>query len=460
MPVTTTHPDYDRHLPEWRAIDAALAGEAAIKADAKNLPKPAGMAAAEKLDADNAYLYKGYTERAQYEHWVRDSLRTMMGLVSRLQPEIELPSAMEYLRENATDDGFSLRQLFMRVVRQSVSHGRTPLLVNVDDDGKAYIATYQAESAINWKLGSIDGRNDLVLAVMRETRPAEDADEFSHDVDTVYRVLYLRDGVCFTRVEDEDGKLVEEERALGSGDSGGRIIRPLEYIPIVYAGSTDNSPDVDEVPLLSMARAALKGYQLSADYFTSLHYTSHPQPWVSGLDDGKPITVTGPAAAWDLGEKGSCGYLEFHGAGIEAVRQAMQDQKLAALEAGAKVMDVGGVESGEARKARQNDQHATLHSIVVTAAEAIEQALRYAAHWLGFDEEQVKFTVNPTFVEHSVDPQVLTAIQQAVLAGGVSWASYWTFLTTGKLPEHSYEEEALLVEGMTPMREAWHEATT
>src|SRR5690606_26609814 len=335
MPVTTTHPDYDRHLPEWRAIDAALAGEAAIKADAKNLPKPAGMAAAEKLDADNAYLYKGYTERAQYEHWVRDSLRTMMGLVSRLQPEIELPSAMEYLRENATDDGFSLRQLFMRVVRQSVSHGRTPLLVNVDDDGKAYIATYQAESAINWKLGNIGGRNDLVLAVMRGTRPSDEADEFSHDVDTVYRVLYLRDGVCFTRVEDEDGKLVEEERALGSGDSGGRIIRPLEYIPIVYAGSTDNSPDVDEVPLLSMARAALESYQLSADYFTSLHYTSHPQPWVSGLDDGKPITVTGPAAAWDLGEKGSCGYLEFHGAGIEAVRQAMQDQKLAALEAGA-----------------------------------------------------------------------------------------------------------------------------
>lgn len=460
MPVTTTHPDYDRHLPEWQAIDAALAGEAAIKADAKNLPKPSGMAAAEKLDPDNAYLYKGYTERAQYEQWVKDSLRTMMGLVSRLQPEIELPAGMEYMRENATDDGFSLRQLFMRVVRQSVSHGRTPLLVNVDDSGKAYMTAYQAASAINWKLGNQGGRNDLILAVMRETRPADEDDEFSHEVDTVYRVLYMRDGGCFTRVEDGDGKIIEAERALGASDARGSTVRVLDYIPIVYAGSTDNSPDVDEVPLLSMARAALKSYQLSADYFTSLHYTSHPQPWVSGLTEDKEITVTGPSAAWDLGENGSCGYLEFQGAGIEAVRQAMQDQKLAALEAGAKVMDVGGVESGEARKARQNDQHATLHSIVVTAAEAIEQALRYAAHWLGFDEEQVKFTINPTFVERFVDPQVLTAIQQAVLAGGVSWASYWTFLTTGKLPEHSYEEEALLVEGMTPMREAWHEATT
>jgi len=217
---------------------------------------------------------------------------------------------------------------------------------------------------------------------------------------------------------------------------------------------------VDEVPLLSMARAALKSYQLSADYFTSLHYTSHPQPWVSGLSDEKEITVTGPSAAWDLGESGSCGYLEFQGAGIEAVRTAMLDQKHAALEAGAKVMDVGGTESGEARKARQNDQHATLHSIVVTAAEAIEQALRYAAHWLGYNEDEVKFSVNPTFVEHTVDPQVLTGLQQAVLAGGVSWDTYWTFLTTGRLPERNYEDEALLIEGMVPGRgEEWQSAT-
>src|SRR5690606_26445514 len=374
----------------------------------------------------------------QYEHWVRDSLRSMMGLVSRLQPEIELPPGMEYMRENATDDGFSLRQLFMRTVRQIVSHGRVPLLVNVDDKSQAYMTAYRAESAINWKLGNQEGRNDLILAVMRETRPSDEADEFSHDVDTVYRVLLMRDGACVTREEHAEGNVVEGERLLGVTDSAGQIVRALEYSPVGYAGSTDNGPDVDEVPLLSMARAALKSYQLSADYFTSLHYTSHPQPWVSGLTDEKEITVTGPSAAWDLGENGSCGYLEFQGAGIEAVGRAMLAQKNAALEAGAKVMDVGGTESGEARKARQNDQHATLHSIVVTAAEAIEQCLRYAADWLGYPEEKVKFTVDPTFVLPQIDPQVAQQLQQAVLSGGVSWESYWFYITTGRLPEHEY----------------------
>lgn len=447
MPVQTHHPDYDAHLAEWAMMDAALAGESAIKADSSNLPKPSGMIEAERIDRKNAVLYKNYTQRAQYELWVKDSLRAMMGLVSRLVPEIELPAGLKDMEENATDDGFSLRQLFMRVVRQSVTHGRVPILVNVDDKGKPYITTYKATSAINWDLGNIGGRQDLVLAVFVETRRKDAGDEFSHDTVQVYRVLALRDGACITYVADKEGIIVEDERVLGTSGGGGRLAKALPYIPVIYSGSTDNGPDVDEVPLLSMARAALKSYQLSADYFTALHQTSHPQPWVSGLDENADLRVTGPSAAWDLGPNGSCGYLEFQGAGIEAVRQAMSDQKNAALEAGAKVMDVSGTESGEARKTRQNDQHATLHSIVVTAAEAIEQALRYAADWTGRDPGQVKFTVKPEFIVPEIDPQVLAQLQQAVLAGGVSWDSYWAYLTLGKLPEHGYDEEAALVDG-------------
>ena len=83
----------------------------------------------------------------------------------------------------------------------------------------------------------------------------------------------------------------------------------------------------------------------------------------------------------------------------------MEDQKNAALESGAKVLDVSGTESGEARKTRQNDQHATLHSIVITAAAAIEQALRYAAEWTGYNPDECAFTVKPDFVVTEADAQ-------------------------------------------------------
>ncbi len=120
MPVQSTNPEYDAHINEWRMMDDALEGEDAIKRRDLNLPKPSGMVEAEKLDAvGNRYLYDNYRDRAQYDHWVRDSLRSMMGLVSRLIPEISLPAGLKTIEENATADGFSLKQLFMRMVRQT-----------------------------------------------------------------------------------------------------------------------------------------------------------------------------------------------------------------------------------------------------------------------------------------------------------------------------------------------------
>lgn len=445
MPVQSTNPDFDAHIAEWVMMDDALEGEGAIKRNERNLPKPSGMVEAEKLDAArNKYLYQNYTNRAQYEHWVRDSLRSMMGLVTRLIPEIALPSGLKGLEDNATSDGFGLKQLFFRMVRQAISHGRVPLVVNIDDTGEPYFSTYATRNAINWKVGSQGGRQDLILAVFIEFRDDKE-DEFDHDSKMVYRVFKMIGGVCHSEVMGETGEVIEELKPLGTTGSDNRLVRGLEFLPVIYCGSTDNSPEVDEVPLLTMARAAQKSYQLSADYFTALHQTSHPQPWVSGLDDAVELSVTGPSAAWDLGPNGKCGYLEFQGAGIEAVRTAMDDQRNAAVEAGAKVMDVGGTESGEARKTRQNDQHATLHSIVITVAEAVEQALRYAAEWKGYDPKQVTFKVNPEFVIPQVDPQVLAEIQKSVMAGTISADTYWQYLTTGKLPERLYDEEAELI---------------
>lgn len=198
----------------------------------------------------------------------------------------------------------------MRVVRQAVSHGRVPLVVNIDDSGQPFFSTYAARNAINWDTADQGGRQDLVLAVFREFRRKAE-DRYSHECETVYRVFYIADGVCYTGVRNEAGEPIDDDRPLGTVGNDNRLVRGLAYIPVIYCGSTDNSPDVDEIPLLTMARSALKAYQLSADYFTALHQTSHPQPWVSGLDDDVELSVTGPSAAWDLGPNGRCGYLEF-----------------------------------------------------------------------------------------------------------------------------------------------------
>ena len=47
MPVQSTNPEYDAHLPEWQMMDDALEGECAITRNDKYLPKPTGMVEAE-----------------------------------------------------------------------------------------------------------------------------------------------------------------------------------------------------------------------------------------------------------------------------------------------------------------------------------------------------------------------------------------------------------------------------
>lgn len=444
MGVTTRHPDYIKHLDEWETMRDALNDEVKCKGTAY-LPMTDGMihlAKTEKALADS--FYASYKHRAVYPLWVKDAVRSMMGLVSRVKPNIVLPARMEDMRTNATADGFSLEQLFLRTVREVLITGRRPMLADVDDEGLPYIALYTAESAINWKEASQGGRQDLSLVVFSETKDTS-KDEFGHDCDTVYRVLKMEDGRYVAYISDDAGEVSGDsiEPRNGRGQS-------IDYIPVVFCGSTNNAPAVDEVPLLTMAKAAISYYQLDADYRESLHKTAHPQAWVASNGDVS-FDTTGPGTIWMLGsENAKTGYLEITGVGIEATAKAKEEQRNASLEAGARVMDVGGAESGEARKARQNDQYATLSSIVMTVASAIQQLLEYSAEMIGADPKEVEFTVEPDFLTHIIDPQALTALNQALMARAISPDTYWTYLQKGVIPERDWDEELQMIEMSTP----------
>tara|TARA_B100000700_G_scaffold189815_1_gene209185 strand:- start:49020 stop:50399 length:1380 start_codon:yes stop_codon:yes gene_type:complete len=453
MPVTTTHPQYDARLADWELMRDSLEGEGAIKAaGAGYLPKTSGQLALEHqaktdesamLTADEAReIYRAYKGRAQYPLWVKDSLRTMTGLVSRQEPEISLPGPLAALEDEATADGFPLKTLFLRAVLGLLAYGRQPLLADWDGEGRPYVAAYGALDAINWREADNNGRRDLVLSVLKEA--VHKGDEFSHDSEARYRVLDLFEGAYRVRLLADNGEPVEDESTPGT-DQG-----PLDFIPLVYLGSTDNNADTDEIPLLTMAKAALKSYQLSADYYTSLHYTAHPQPWVAADLGDKDLSVSGPMAAWMIPEGGQVGYLEFEGAGVEATRTAMQDQRNTALEAGARVIDAGADESGEARKARQSDQHTSLYSVVVTAAEGIEQLLRYFGRWLNLpqsDIDAITFKVEPEFSKAEIDAAMMGIVRDLRLADEVPQAVLFESLRKAQLTSLTDEELLALLDG-------------
>lgn len=438
MSVNTQHPEYAKHYPKWVMMKDALNDEV-IKKGTVYLSKTPGMLALDREGLDlEQNVYCGYKNRAQYPLWVADSVRTMNGLLTRLKPEVNLVhKQLEILKTQATDDGFGLDQLFVRCCVEALSKGRYGLLVDFDDKGQPYISMYDSLSIINWKSGDVGGRRDAKLIVLQESHLKAEQSKYGHESEVLYRELELADGQYEVRLLSESGKEVESfEPKMGA--------KRLNFIPFVFGGSLDNSPEIDDIPLYSMAKCAVKYYQLSADYYQSLYLTAHPQPYTIGADN-VDLKVSGPMMLWALPLGASCGFMEIRGNGIEKTKAEMDSQKTAAVEAGAKVLDAGSNESGEARKARQNDQHASLHTVVKAAAEAIEQACKYAALWLGLDDSEIRFTVPLEFAQ-DIDPQILAQLSNLMMAGKISSDTVWTYLQTGKIPERDKEAEDDLIE--------------
>ena len=442
MGFDTKHPEYIRTAAEWRMMDDALGGEAAVKGrGTEYLPMTAGMVNAKNTQGiDVSALYRAYKLRSQYPEWVRDAVRSMMGMVARMKPRVTIDyGRLKSMEHDATADGYPLHQLFLRAVQANIKKGRFGLLADVDAAGRPFVAAYDAEAVINWKVSaSGNGRADLSLLVLREAVPAGD-DEFSHETKNEYLVYRIVDGVCVAERLDGEGNTLWVRPLQADGG------RPLDFIPFVFCGATDNAPDADVLPLATMMKSALQYYRLSADYFQELHLTAHPQPVITGQELETANMVTGPMLAWSLPNEGARAfYLEISGAGIEAKRVAMEAQKNAALEAGARVMDVGGNESGAARMARQNDQYATLRSIVKNSAEAVEQCLRYLGVWFGLSAEEadaaLKFSVDLDF-EKTIDTAMLQQLFSAAQLGMVSPETVWDYLQTGQIPERGWDDE-------------------
>ncbi len=84
----------------------------------------------------------------------------MIGLVSKLEPNIVIESSLlKGLIENATNDGFGLKQLFIRICSELLEFGRCGLLVDVDGAGVCHISLYMM------RYQSLTGRKTALVAV-------------------------------------------------------------------------------------------------------------------------------------------------------------------------------------------------------------------------------------------------------------------------------------------------------
>lgn len=441
---TIKHPQYESFSASWALMRDAVAGEDDVKAKGQTyLPMKSGTAAIEDKAAQNR-VYDLYRLRAEFPEVTAPTIRGAVGIMLAKPANIVLPESMEHLRERATLDGLTLDALHRRMGMEIMTTGRYGLLPGLTEDGVAYLSGYVAESIINWD--STNGVPDYV--VLDESGPVRDRETGRWETVNRLRECKAFDG-AYRAVEWEQGTAgwahseeVEAKTPKGAG---------LDFLPFVFVGSLDLTPEPDDVPLYGLAKIAVRIYRLDADFSFSLHMTSEPTPVAIGFDDpasaireGSAPKTLGSSVLWILPKGGDAKYLEFSGPGLEKQANAIQEALARAAQFGAQVIQSGqSVESGEALKLRAASQTATLTSIAQTSAAGLERALRNIAIWIGEDPEKVRVTPNLEFFDRSISAQDVQALVAAWQAGAMSHRALFDKLQQGGVihEDRSYEDE-------------------
>lgn len=453
--VKERHPDLGVILQDYEECRDAVDGATTVKGKGiKYLPQPSGFLGS----ADPQTMYDAYKMRAQFPDLLAPTIQGMMGIIHHGEAQIEgleEGSALEGLWESATPDGLPLEALHKRITEEILTVGRVALLADLPPEGGElpWVAVYAAESLINWS----ESRNFFVLEEDYRVRNG-----YSWDAKKRYRVLELVDDVYQVEVMDEDGHPLDpmdetlEDQDVQEGITtsvvvpqarGGNVI---EEIPLVIAGSRDLSLTPDQIPLIGVTRAAYAIYRLDADYRHQLFMSGQETLFYIGLDPADVPKYVGAGVGIALPEKGDAKYVGPSGAGIEAHKTAIEDERSRAAEAGSRMFAVGdkkAAESGEALRIRARAGSATLVSVAQTSAAALEAVLRHCAVIVGEDPEEIIVKPNLNFLDTDMTPDEANKMVELWMNKVISYETLYSNLQRGRIAseERTAEEEQELV---------------
>ena len=445
--ISTHHPLYDEFIVAWQTMRDAIAGEDDVKqAGEVYLPMKSGIRAITDATKQLA-AYNNYKMRAEFPELVSPTIRGSVGLAHDQPATITLPAGMEYLRERASKDGLTLDALHKRITTELLSIGRFGLLPSPTSSGQFRIATYSAESIINWD----DIEDQLSFLVLDESGIARNPETNQWSEQESYLELALEDGRWVTR-KWSGGTLSAEELEAATTKKG----KALDFIPFVFVDSQDLTPEPDDVPMYGLAKISVRIYRLDADYMQALHMTAEPTPYVTGfsdpakaVSDGLVPTTIGASKIWILPEGATADFLEFSGPGLEAQSKAINAALERAVMFGAQVLSEQGqaAESGYSRSLRLQGQYATLKGIAINSAAGLERVLRNIAIWSGENPDEVKVEPWLDWTDHTLDAQQLTALVASWQSGAYSKSSLFYNLQRADLVPNSrtFEEEEDLI---------------
>jgi hypothetical protein len=285
--LSTRNPYYVSREVDWTIMRDSYGGERYVKDKGQDYLPPTGTMVGNGMGFNQPGLaaYEAYKARAVYHELVKPSLQALLGVMHRKDPDIEMPTKMDGLRDRATFNGESLCQLLVRINEQQMLMGRLGLLLDVKTGATIndlpYVVTYNAEQMTNWdstKVTDDNGARQLKLVVLDETQQERGPGLMWVNV-MKYRVLAragdVRDVWDLPGVPDNTYIAAEVRNSQDASRAQFKLPsfggKTLEKIPFVFIGPRDLVPEPDAPVLLPMARLGLAIYRTEADYRQALY---------------------------------------------------------------------------------------------------------------------------------------------------------------------------------------------
>jgi hypothetical protein len=467
MPIDTLHPDYAQHQERWQILRDAYEGDRAIKAatardaytngrlvrqpGSRYLPRPRG------LDTDQ---YHAYVQRPAWFAATKRTIIGMRGAVFRRDPSTQGAESFQADLSDITGTGVAMTAFAKQLFAETMLMGRYGVLVDWSDAAdRPYWVSYCTETIRNWRIETHQGQPRLTLVVLGETHetPAPD-DRFALITTRRYRELSLENGIYVVRLwEERTGEnaagepmrthdVIEERIPMRRGV-------PLDFLPFAFVSPSDVEASIEESPVQEVVDLNLRHWRRSAGYEHGLYLTGLPTFIVTGHDPDRdepdPETGTQPSdvtlgsqqAMFLIEPEAKAYMLEFHGQGLGAVRESLEDSKREMAVMGARLLEEQPRvnETATGVMMRQSGDISILRTLAASASSALTKALRWDAWWRGAaatpQADSIALELNREFFPHSLSPQQLQVLMSALQEGQISFETWYYNLQQGDLAE-------------------------
>lgn len=453
-----------------------MAGDRAIKR--------AGAKYVARLDSQSDDEFRAYVERGFFYNATSRTVSGYVGMIFRRDPVLQLPEKSAGLHpalKSFVNDvdllGTTLGSYAKNIITDVVTLGRAGTLIDWqgEQENRAYLSMYAAESILNWRQTRIGGELKVSLVVLAEQAPGlpKHDDPFMVEEVPQLRVLKLVPSsddagkvqhayqVELWQPRSVEGRKKEKKWQLVRTLTPTRLGKPLASIPFIFHGPEHSRPEVAKAPIEDIVAANLDHYRLNTDYKHGMHFTALPTAFVTGFDKSAQLRI-GSTTAWVTDTLGAtASYLEFKGDGLSTFERALDRVERLLAVLGSRLLESQKrvSESAEALAIRQAGESSIIAGISASVTASLNDALRWVYWWHSTEAtpedvkpEHLNYELNTDFEASLLSATEMQALVAAWQSGAISRDTLLHNFRTGEIlpPARTNEQEIELIKREPP----------